>query len=204
MANTRLTDAQRVILAGAGARESGLVLPLPKSLGDNRGTLGVILKSLLTRDLVIERPILPDEDLWRDTAELGRTTLVISTEGLKAIGIDPIEHVVPESDGTLLVDETRETAVTGRLCGSSEPREVNPLASNLPKQRTKQGALIAALHNPEGATIAELMQATGWQAHSVRGAMSGNLKKKLNLEVTSEVIESRGRVYRIATKGAAE
>ncbi len=197
MATAKLTDAQRVILAAAGARESGLVLPLPKSLGDNRGTLGVILKSLLTRHLVTERPLLPDEELWRDTAELGRTTLVISTEGLKAIGIDPIEHVVHESDGTLLVDETRETAVAGRLGGSAEPTSV-------PKQGTKLASLIAALRRPEGATIAELIEATGWQAHSVRGAMSGNLKKKLSLEVISEVVESRGRVYRIVTVGAAE
>ena len=83
MAKTNLTDAQRVILAAATARESGLVLPLPSSLGDNRGTVGVILKSLLTRSLITERPILPDEELWRDTAELGRTTLVISAAGLK-------------------------------------------------------------------------------------------------------------------------
>lgn len=203
MATTKLTDAQRVILAAAAARESGLVLPLPKSLGDNRGTLGVILKSLLTRDLVIERPILPDEELWRDTAELGRTTLVISTEGLKAIGIDPIEHVVHETDGSLLVDETRETAITGRLGGSVEPTKA--LADGgFPKPGTKLASMIAALRRPEGATIAELMEATGWQAHSVRGAMSGNLKKKLSLEVNSEVIESRGRVYRIATVGADE
>jgi hypothetical protein len=204
LATTKLTDAQRVILAAAGARESGLVLPLPKSLGDNRGTLGVILKSLLTRELVIERPILPDEELWRDTVELGRTTLVISTEGLKAIGIDPIEHVVHETDGTLLVDETHETAVTGRLGGSAETTKADLADAGLPKPGTKLASLIAALRRPEGSTIAEMMEATGWQAHSVRGAMSGNLKKKLSLEVISEVVENRGRVYRIATVGAAE
>lgn len=204
MATTKLTDAQRVILAVAGARESGLVLPLPKSLGDNRGTLGVILKSLLTRELVTERPILPDEELWRDTAELGRTTLVISIEGLKAIGIDPIEHVVHETDGTLLVDETRDTAITGRLGGSAEMTKADLADGGFPKPGTKLASLIAALRQPEGATIAELMEATGWQAHSVRGAMSGNLKKKLSLEVTSEVVENRGRVYRIATVGATE
>jgi hypothetical protein len=204
MANIKLTDAQRVILSAAAARQSGLVLPLPKSLGDNRGTLGVILKSLLRRELVIERSIMPAEELWRDTAELGRTTLVISTEGLKAIGIDPIEHVVHETDGTLPVDEARETAITGRLGGSVEPPKVDLADSSLPKPGTKLASLIAALRRPEGATITELMEATGWQAHSVRGAMSGNLKKKLNLEVTSEIVESRGRVYGIATEGADE
>ncbi len=39
---------------------------------------------------------------------------------------------------------------------------------------------------------------TGWQAHSVRGAISGALKKKLGLSVTSETVEGRGRVYRIS------
>lgn len=191
MANTKLTDAQRVILAAAAARESGLVLPIPKSLGDNRGTLGIILKSLLTRELITERPIMPDEELWRDTAELGRTTLVISTEGLKLLGIDPIEHVVHQSDGSLLVDETRETATTGRLGASvAEPR--------LPKAGSKLDVLITALRRPDGATIADLMEATGWQAHSVRGAISGSLKKKLKLEVASDVVGGRGRVYRIA------
>ena len=198
MAKTNLTDAQRVILAAATSRESGLVLPLPSSLGDNRGTLGVILKSLLTRDLIIERPILPDEELWRDTAELGRTTLVISVEGLKLMGIDPVEHIVHESDGTVLVDETRETAVTGRLGGEATPEAPAIKTTKLPKSGSKLDALISALTRNDGATIPDLMKTTGWQAHSVRGAISGNLKKKLQLEVTSEMIDGRGRVYRIA------
>lgn len=62
---------------------------------------------------------------------------------------------------------------------------------------TKLGILLAALRRKKGATIDDLMHATGWQAHSVRGAISGALKKKLQLDVGSEVIEGRGRVYRI-------
>ena len=198
MAKTKLTDAQRVILAAATARESGLVLPLPRSLGDNRGTLGIILKSLLTRDLITERPILPDEELWRDTAELGRTTLVISVDGLKLMGIDPVEHVVHESDGAMLVDETRETAVTGRVGGEAKPDASVIKTAQRPESGSKLDALIAALSRNDGATISDLMETTGWRAHSVRGAISGNLKKKLTLEVVSEVLDGRGRVYRIA------
>ena len=66
---------------------------------------------------------------------------------------------------------------------------------------TKLASLIALLSRKEGATIAVLMKAMSWQAHSVRGAISGNLKKKLGLEVISEKIEGRGRVYRIAAAG---
>ena len=46
-------------------------------------------------------------------------------------------------------------------------------------------------------TIAEAVVATGWQSHSVRGAMSGTLRKKLGLTITSEAVDGRGRVYRI-------
>ena len=54
------------------------------------------------------------------------------------------------------------------------------------------------LRRPKGATIEQMTAKTGWQAHSVRGAISGALKKKLGLSVTSETVEGRGRVYRIA------
>jgi hypothetical protein len=68
-----------------------------------------------------------------------------------------------------------------------------------PRQRegTKQALLIAMLRRPEGATVPEVVEATGWQAHTARGAMFGALKKRLGLEVTSEKVEGRGRVYRL-------
>ncbi len=62
---------------------------------------------------------------------------------------------------------------------------------------TKQAILIEMLRRPKGATIQQMTTKTGWQPHSVRGAISGTLKKKLGLPVTSETVEGRGRVYRI-------
>ena len=69
------------------------------------------------------------------------------------------------------------------------------------KPNTKTALLIEMLSRPEGASLADLMKKTKWQPHSIRGAISGTLKKKLGLPVTSEVDEDRGRVYRI-TKSA--
>ena len=62
---------------------------------------------------------------------------------------------------------------------------------------TKQAQLIAMLHRKQGATIAQIVAATGWQPHTVRGAFAGALKKKLGLIVTSEKVEGT-RVYRLA------
>ena len=53
------------------------------------------------------------------------------------------------------------------------------------------------LRRPEGVTIDEVTNATGWQRHTVRGVFSGTLKKKLGLTLASAQ-EERGRVYRIA------
>jgi hypothetical protein len=64
---------------------------------------------------------------------------------------------------------------------------------------TKQAALIEMLISSNGTTIEEIMSATGWQPHTVGGAMAGALKRKPGLTVTLEKIEGRGRVYRFRT-----
>jgi hypothetical protein len=56
------------------------------------------------------------------------------------------------------------------------------------------------LRRKQGATIAQIVEATGWQPHTVRGAFAGALKKKLGLTVTSEKIEGGERVYRLAAE----
>ena len=68
-----------------------------------------------------------------------------------------------------------------------------------PRQRegTRQAALIAMLRSPDGATVDEIAAAMEWRAHTVRGAISGALKKRHGLTVTSEKVDGRGRVYRI-------
>ena len=65
------------------------------------------------------------------------------------------------------------------------------------RQPSKQDGVIAMLRRAEGATVDEVVSATGWQRHTVRGVFSGTLKKKLGLTVASAK-EERGRVYRIA------
>ena len=63
---------------------------------------------------------------------------------------------------------------------------------------SKLGQLEAMLRRPDGATIPQLVKALDWQAHSVRGAMSGSLKKKQGLKITATKEEGKERVYRVA------
>jgi hypothetical protein len=71
------------------------------------------------------------------------------------------------------------------------------------KQRTrdnsKQAQVIAMLKRPDGATIAQICEATGWQQHTVRGTFAGAFKKKLGLDINSTKEAGGERVYRIAS-----
>ncbi len=89
--------------------------------------------------------------------------------------------------------KARKTTKTARRGATSKKTDT------LARRGTKQTILIEMLSGAKGATIEEMVAKTGWQAHSVRGVMSGTLKKKLGLAVTSAVVEARGRVYRITS-----
>ncbi len=88
------------------------------------------------------------------------------------------------------------TAKTVAKRTTSKPATKQPK----PPQRaeSKQSQLIAMLKQPDGATIVEIAKALDWQPHTVRGAIAGALKKKLGLNVESEKVDDRGRVYRLA------
>ncbi len=96
----------------------------------------------------------------------------------------------PAGDGVPKI--TRE----GLAAINADPDE-EPKAPRKAREGTKQAVLIDMLRRDEGATIGQSVEATGWQRHTVRGAISGALKKKLGLAVISEKIEGGERVYRI-------
>ena len=98
-------------------------------------------------------------------------SLVITDAGLEAVGMVP------------KVDKAR--------AAEKAPRK--------PRTNTKQAQMIAMLRRTNGATIEEMATELSWQHHTVRGAMAGALKKKLGLDITSEKVEGRGRVYRTAS-----
>ena len=66
------------------------------------------------------------------------------------------------------------------------------------RDNSKQAQVIAMLRRPEGATIAQICEATGWKQHTVRGTFAGAFKKKLGLEITSTKESGGQRLYRIS------
>jgi hypothetical protein len=187
---TQLSDTQLVILSTAAQREDRNVLPLPGSL--RGGAAAKVVGALLSRELIAETTteIQTKADaalnrVWRNDEDGRAILLHITGAGLAAIGIEPEDANTAPAGATDA--PTEEPAPDTRTETEAAPK------TRTPREGTKQATLIA----PDGATIEEIMAATGWQSHTVRGAMAGALKKKLGLEVTSEKVEGRGRVYKL-------
>jgi len=82
------------------------------------------------------------------------------------------------------------------------PRTKSVKPPRLPSKESKQQLCLTLLSRAEGASIEDLQQATGWQSHSVRGFLSGAVKRKLGLALVSEKAEGQQRRYRIAQAAA--
>jgi hypothetical protein len=87
----------------------------------------------------------------------------------------------------------RKTASKPSAKKAAQPRKPSGMPKapkTKPVQRKRQGTkietLLALLRKPEGTTVDEMAKATGWQAHSVRGCLSGAIKKKMGLKVLAE------------------
>ncbi len=106
--------------------------------------------------------------------------MVATEAGLEAIGIEPVvasavasvRRAKPKAEPVQTPDDTDTAKPVAIRAGTKQAR-------------------------PEGATVAEMVAATGWLAHTVRGCISGALKKKLGLPIAAEKVEGRGTVYNL-------
>jgi len=148
---------------------------------------------MIADGLVEEIPAARDDEVWAHSETDDNITLVITGAGLAAIGVTS-------------EPATRAGRPGKRPVRAKKPRKTAETAKTSPRARaadsggtSKQDIVIGLLRRGQGASIEEMMDTTGWQAHSVRGFMSGALKKRLGLELVSEKNKKTGeRRYYIA------
>jgi DNA-binding IclR family transcriptional regulator len=162
----KLTDTQLVILNAAAGRDSRAVLPLPKSLKINKGTATSVLKVLLKKGLIEEQPATPRAEAWRQDDAGQRYMLAISDPGIAALESDP--GASADKSGAALPQSARQPKPNHKA-------EVNGAPSKRPGGKLE--TILELLKRPEGAQLAELEKATGWQPHSVRAALTGLRKR---------------------------
>lgn len=188
----KLTDTQTIVLSRAATRPGNLAMPLPEGL--NGAAAKMAVTAMITRGWLeeVEANLRRGEPMWRETGDGHGTTLIATEAGLQAIGIEPVVTSAVAS-----ARKAKLELVTGpKDASEASPNPATPKPVAI-RAGTKQAEIIALIQRPEGASIAEIVEATGWLAHSARGLISGGLKKKLNLPITSEKVAGRGTVYKI-------
>lgn len=186
----KLTDTQTIVLSRAATRPGNLAMPLPEGLHGAAAQKAVT--AMITRGWLeeVEANLRRGEPMWRETGDGHGTTLIATEAGLQAIGIEPV------------VASAVASARKAKQKPDAEPAATDTLRPVAIRAGTKQAQIIALLQRPEGASITEIVAATGWLAHSARGLISGGLKKKLGLPIATEKVEGRGTVHRIFSEAS--
>ena len=192
MTTIQLTPTQTQVLQYALDHNDGQVVWFPDSV--KGGARKKVLDGLFNRALV--------------TTD-GGTHWYVAAEGYDALGrprptvasIAPLAPLVadPEMEATVAQHEAQwaneaQASAPVALATDLSPDPVKVRS----RENSKQAQVITMLKRPEGTTIAQICEATGWQAHTVRGTFAGAFKKKLGLTIESDKVQGGERVYRIA------
>lgn len=192
MTTTPLTATQTQVLQHALDHTDGRIEWFPDSV--KGGARQKVLDALFHRALIT-----PSGDGW-----------CVAAEGCDALGrprpssasVAPLV-ADPELEATVAQHEA-QWAREAQQTPHELPCEVSAIASapapafkTRTRENSKQATVIAMLKRPDGASIAQICEATGWRAHTVRGTFAGALKKKLGLAITSVKHQGAERVYKV-------
>jgi Protein of unknown function (DUF3489) len=169
-----LTDTQLVLLSAAAQHEEHLITPpaTPKGRAAQNA-----LTSLIRRGLVDECLVSAQQPHWC-TDDAGQLIgLQITAAGLSALGLDPTEQ-------------------TGDDATPDDQLAIPPQHQAAPRAGTKQDLLLQLLRREQGATINDMMAATGWLPHTTRAALTGLRRRGYHLTRTGR---GAGSTYRVDT-----
>ncbi len=197
---TPITERQLDLITRAHCDAGGLIEPLLELKG---GAKLKMIASLAQRGLIEQM-----DGQWRITRA---AIAIIKGEAQPEDVLPAVKGAATSPTPPLADDPELEAAVAAAEASWQQVQPASTLES--PKRgpgNSKQALVIEMLKRPEGATIAQICEATGWQAHTVRGTFAGALKEKLGMNIVSEKIEGPAgtpgagqRLYRIAEEATA-
>ena len=210
MSTITLNPTQHAVLAHAIHHANGLVNWFPDNV--KGGARQKVLQGLFNRALIT--PL--GTDLY--VAAEGYDALGCARPAACIIAPDPeLDAAVAQAEATWAPDENtndaenNEPAPADPVEAEIDATQGQPLQASAPsttpaeqplakairsRENSKQATIIGMLQRAEGATIAQICEATGWQPHTVRGTFAGAFKKKLGMTITSEKTQGGVRTYR--------
>jgi hypothetical protein len=194
----KLTDTQLVLL-GAAAQRKDLCLVAPPTL--KGATARKVASKLITAGFVKEVRAKANDPIWRRDEESGASYAIkLTAAGAKAIAVDDAaepEDAGKESDALANRDQAAiPSKLDAKDARPGEAMEPGPIRPSAPRGGSKLPRVIALLERDHGATIEELIAATGWLPHTTRAALTG-LRKRGYAVAIDRSDGKRGSFYRI-------
>ncbi len=215
----KLDDAETIILMAAANREDGIALPVPDSISAPADQVARKIRRLIKLSLLQEAPAKLEDGLWRKSADDRYLTLKIMPRAFEMLGLDLPESMKPaDAKQRASMDDaaasaspsahkksTKPSGFGDNAKGTTQkkPAKVSRNPGSKQRQGSKTGTLLALLESAKGASLDEMMKASGWQAHSIRGFLSAAVKKKLHLKLMSEEDDKGTRRYRVKSRAKA-
>ena len=185
-----LEDLQLILLASAAKTEGGSILPAPAHISQYdipvREAVGILIDRGLADEIDVDEP----EMSWR-----------ADDEAMFGAVINDCGRETAEISGPVPDQPEMKPARRGRKPGKKPTAKVAPPPSAPPAAKApggKQAKVIQMLERKSGASLDQIMEATGWLAHSARAVLSGLRKKGYAIDRTTT---TKGSVYRITKVG---
>jgi hypothetical protein len=190
----KLSQTQRALLSAARQRKDQCLTP---PAGANLSQVRNTAAKLKATGLVKEIKAKADAPAWRQDGSTGHTySLKLTAAGLKATAAGEAKEVTPQAPGEANASVNGpDTANPAATVGAVETSE--GLASVSPRQGSKLAAIVSMLLGQRGATLNQLVKATGWLPHTTRAALT-SLRKRGYALTLDRSDSSRDSVYRIA------
>ena len=194
----KLSDAQRLLLMAAMQREDRCLTRLPSLRGAQAAKLG---ETLIAAGYAREVKAKAEAPVWRRDSETGAAfALKLMAVGVKAITAEgplPSKKVADRADASSITEETPSSEA--QVSGQQEPASAPTRIQGAPRSTSKIATVIGLLSRVEGATLAQLIAATGWLPHTTRAALTG-LRKRGYVLILERADRQQGSVYRIASE----
>ena len=179
----KLTDTQHQVLAHAADQPDGRLNWFPE--GVKGGARQKVIAGLFNKALITSN---------------GGQDWFVAAEGYDAVGrARPTPAAIhPDQEVEAAVSAAEANWAQEKQDAAKRLLKVGVEGKPRTRENSKQATVIQMLQRPEGATVQQICETTGWQAHTVRGTFAGAFKKKLGLTIVSDKPQGGERVYRIA------
>ena len=197
----KLTDTQLVLLGAAAQRQDRCLVAPPTLKG---ATAQKVASKLISAGFAKEAKAKASDPVWRRDEELGVSyVLKLTAAGAKAIAVDDGAEPEDAGEASDTLANRDQPVILSRLDGKNarplEAMQPAPMRPSAPRGGSKLARVIALLERDHGATVEELIAATGWLAHTTRAALTG-LRKRGYAVAINRPDDTRRSFYRISAR----